>query len=548
MSPGTDDAAGREDSKAMPDRSPAAQAMSSSAQQERLSLALSSAAMGTWDWDVPRGTMEWDRQMLALFGLSPGDFAGSYQSFLSLIHAEDRERTAAEINTALDQRMDFDGEFRVAWPSDGSTHFLRMRFKAPQPSRDATTRVVGVCWDVTDRRLTEQQLAKQGNLLNMLMVALPDHIYFKDRESRFIAVNKAKAARSGLDPKAMTGKTDFDYFSEEHARAAFEDEQRVIATGEPIVGVEEKETWPDGGVTWVSTTKLPLRDEKGEIIGTFGLSRDITQRKRMEEELRAKNEALEQDLEMARELQTALLPQHYPCFPHGASAAESAVHFHHYYRPSTTVSGDFFDTLEIDDNKAGLFICDVMGHGVRAALVAAIVRTLVGELRAFWSEPTEFLSQLNGALRSALRHTHIPLFASAFYVVADLARSQLRYANAGHPCPLHIARHAGDVPARPTPLNGGKPGAALGLFDDTRYENHQQALSPHDVILLFTDGLFEVEGSKGELFDYQRLTATVTRHSALAPANLCQEVVQEIQRFSAESEFTDDVCLVAMEI
>ena len=268
----------------------------------------------------------------------------------------------------------------------------------------------------------------------------------------------------------------------------------------------------------------------------------------MEEELRAKSEALERDLEMARELQTALLPQHYPCFPHGASIAESAVHFYHFYRPSATVSGDFFDTLDIDDNMAGLFICDVMGHGVRAALVAAIVRTLVGELRAVWTDPAKFLSQLNSALRSTLRHTHIPLFASAFYVVADLARSQLRYANAGHPAPLHIARRDGTSLAKPTPLNGGKPGAALGLFDDVQYELHDCVLAPHDMVLLFTDGLFEVESSEGEFYDYRRLVTAVGQRSSLAPAELCQEVVREIQQFSADAEFADDVCRVAMEI
>ena len=97
-------------------------------------------------------------------------------------------------------------------------------------------------------------------------------------------------------------------------------------------------------------------------------------------------------------------------------------------------------------------------------------------------------------------------------------------------------------------LNGGKPGPALGLFDEVQYEVHQSPLSPHDVILLFTDGLFEVESSQGELYDYRRLMAAVSQHSSLAPTELCQKVVQEVQQFSGESEFTDDVCLVAMEV
>jgi len=84
----------------------------------------------------------------------------------------------------------------------------------------------------------------------------------------------------------LLGKTDFDLFTEEHAREAYEDEQAILRTGQPLVGKEEKETWPDGRITWVSTTKMPYRDSQGRIIGTFGSSRDITERKLAEEELR----------------------------------------------------------------------------------------------------------------------------------------------------------------------------------------------------------------------------------------------------------------------
>src|SRR5215210_5971535 len=228
-----------------------------------LTLALSCAGMGTWEWNAPHGALDWDEQMHALFGIESRDFDGSYECFLSLIHPEDRERTLMDVNEAVQRRKEYDGEFRVIWPSEGSVHFLRMRFKVAAAASDASIHVAGVCWDVTERRRTEQQLSMTSNLFNVLMKSLPDHIYFKDRESRFIAVSRAKAARNKLDPEKMLGKTDFDYFSEEHARAAFQDEQRVLATGEPVIDAEEKETWPDGGVTWVSTTKLPQRDEKG---------------------------------------------------------------------------------------------------------------------------------------------------------------------------------------------------------------------------------------------------------------------------------------------
>ncbi|MGA2077092.1 MAG: PAS domain S-box protein [Terriglobia bacterium] len=142
-------------------------------------------------------------------------------------------------------------------------------------------------------RLVEE-LAHERQLMRALMDNAPDHIYFKDRESRFLRVNRAIAQMFGLsEPSQAVGKTDFDFFTREHAQQAFDDEQEVIATGKPMIAKEERETWPDGRVTWVSTTKMPFRDPTGAIVGTFGVSHDITERKRAEEQTRLQTAALE---------------------------------------------------------------------------------------------------------------------------------------------------------------------------------------------------------------------------------------------------------------
>src|ERR1022692_1606673 len=111
-----------------------------------------------------------------------------------------------------------------------------------------------------------------------LLASPEERVFFKDRDSRFLFVSAGflAALGQGRSLEEVIGKTDFDLFSRPHAVAALEDEQRVIATGQPMVAKVERETFHDRSDVWVSTTKPPLRDEHGKLVGTWGISRDIT--------------------------------------------------------------------------------------------------------------------------------------------------------------------------------------------------------------------------------------------------------------------------------
>lgn len=147
--------------------------------------------------------------------------------------------------------------------------------------------LMGMFTDITYRRRTEEALERERDLLRVLLESVPDRVYFKDSQSRFVRCSSEFAKIVGKQsPIELLGRTDFDLFTEEHARPAYEDEKRIMETGEPIIGKVEKETWADGRVTWVTSTKMPHRDKEGRIVGTFGISRDITGLKRAEEELR----------------------------------------------------------------------------------------------------------------------------------------------------------------------------------------------------------------------------------------------------------------------
>ena len=178
---------------------------------------------------------------------------------------------------------------------DGSCRYVEL-FKSPvKNDAGEVTGLQCIYWDVTERHQMEARLSYERHLLDNLMDHLPDSIYFKDLDSRFIRVNKGLTQKFGLqDPDDVMGLTDADFFSPEHYREAREDELKIIETGKPILGIVEREVWPDERETWCSTSKLPLRDEHGKVIGTFGVSRDITLQKKVEEDLRIAKEAADE--------------------------------------------------------------------------------------------------------------------------------------------------------------------------------------------------------------------------------------------------------------
>ncbi|NBD35639.1 MAG: PAS domain S-box protein, partial [Chloroflexi bacterium] len=155
---------------------------------------------------------------------------------------------------------------------------------------------VAVVQDITERKEMAQALRHERDLLHTLIENIPDTIYFKDTAGRFTMINQAQAEMLGLeDTEEAIGKTDFDYFTPEHAEDAHEDEQKIVATGRPVIGKVEKIRRADGKFRWVSVTKVPIKNLDGEVVGIAGISRDITERKRAQDALR-RSKALFQSL------------------------------------------------------------------------------------------------------------------------------------------------------------------------------------------------------------------------------------------------------------
>jgi len=220
---------------------------------------------------------------------SPESFMREVPS-MKAIHADPARRDEMQRKLLEAGKIeDFEAEMRRR---DGSTVWTLLSLQIVK-GKQGEERYEGRVQDISERKRGQEALRREQALFADLANTIPDHIYFKDRQSRFIQINEAMARAFGLRTAAeAVGRTDFDIFSTEHARQAYVDEQRIMETGKPMIAVEEKETWPDGRETWVSTTKVPLRDANGNITGIVGISRDVTERRLADAKLREQTEIL----------------------------------------------------------------------------------------------------------------------------------------------------------------------------------------------------------------------------------------------------------------
>ncbi len=264
------------------------------------------------------------------------------------------------------------------------------------------------------------------------------------------------------------------------------------------------------------------------------------------DQLRRHNNEITENLKLARKVQQRLLPQENPAFPRSSPPDQRTLYFSHIYHPSTIMSGDFFDILEISDTKAGAFICDVMGHGMRAGLVTAVVRGFVEKLREFADQPGRFLTEMNRSLISILQSPGELIFVSALYVVVDAETGDTRYTVAGHPPPL-----CGSADGTVDFLDHDeqKQGPVLGMFEEEEYLENEFQLSREDLLICFTDGIYEVLGKQGEEYGSTRVIASLHQHMDQPLDTVLQRLVTDVEDFAEtgpEEGLSDDICLLGM--
>lgn len=516
---------------------------------ERLELALRASNEGIWDWWTDRKDVYYSRRILEFLECGRRRAPNLFLEPHAHIHPDDQRAFTLAVSQALDdsgpETLAVDARIRTG---GGDWRWLRIRGTVVRNRDGRAHRIAGSMIDISRRKNAESQLEEDRFLLRQLIDHIPVHVYFKDLASRFVMANKGMAEWMGLsDASEITGKHDRDFFDEDHWKPAELDELRIIESGQPMTGQLEHETWHEGDETWVLTSKFPWRDRHGHIKGTFGVSSDVTdlviaQREAtiLAGQLQEKNEAYEEEVHLAREIQQALTGRGFP----DVANERHQTCFSARYVPISGLAGDFFEVIQVENDRAGVLICDVMGHGVRSALIVAMLRGLLEKQRAQAADPSAFLHGLNDGLAAILERAGTTMFATAFYGVIDLAAATFTYASAGHPGPI-IEGPAG---IRQIAVERCQKGPGLGLIKGSYYPATTLPLDEIRRVILFTDGVLEAENQQGEPFFESRLMEIIARNSGNHLEFLLDDILASVLAFSDAQRFDDDVCLLGIEV
>jgi PAS domain S-box-containing protein len=259
--------------------------------EEQLRLALSASRTGTWDWNVRTDKISWDDHNAALFGLKPADFTGTYESFLNLIHPEDRISVAHHITEALEKRNEMNMEFRVVWP-DQSVHHLASRGRALYDPQGQPIRLTGVTADITERKQAENL----RSFLAAIIESSDDAVVGKDLESRVVSWNAGAERMFGYSAAEMIGQPISLLLSptrpQEEAQLLHD-----VRRGS-IHHLETVRLHKDGHPIDVSLTVSPIRNTRGQIIGMSSVARDITERKQAESVLERQSAVLREQAQL----------------------------------------------------------------------------------------------------------------------------------------------------------------------------------------------------------------------------------------------------------
>ncbi len=515
--------------------------------------ALRAAEEGVFCWLFENDEIFYTEQCVKMMGMDMKEWAPNiFTEPEKTIHPEDVGFFTTIVKRYIDRPTSYPlrVEVRLLNQRSRGWRWVRINGLLEYGENQKPGRLVGVWVDITRRKMADLHAMEDRDLFRTLINYLPDNIFFKNRESRFVIANEATAKKMKVrTPADLIGCRDSNFFAPEMCKIARDEEAEIMATGKPITNRIHHEKWKGGKSTWGRVSKFPWYAADGSVKGIVGISSDVTrlietqQRyQRLAKELNEKNKALEKEINLAREVQQALQPLniHDREWTNQAGITRRA-RFHHVYMPSAGVAGDCFEVFPVGQNSIGMLICDVMGHGVRAALIASMMRGLMEQIVNLADTPALLLSSLNRQLYRIFSKANITMFASACYVYLDLDRKRLTLASAGHPAPIVL-------PETGKPFQPAIPRTpALGLLENAQFRESEIRLENNLKLMLFTDGLTEAQDATGDEIGAPRIMEFLQQRTPRNIREMLDISLAGVHQFTGSIQQDDDICLLGVE-
>lgn len=564
---------------------------------QHFQLALEAGDLGTWRWDMTTGAVTWDERLERVFGLEPGGFDGTFDTYVSLLHPEDRDEVLRVVRSAVDSKSSYQVDHRVVWP-DGSVHWLQGRGSVTLDDAGAVTGTIGCSGDITTSKAAEvlaQRLAaeageaverehRQRERLEFLAALTDSSLGSTDHREFMRSVTAAAVPRLGdwcslhFVPDSGFAVVELEVAHSDPAKVewakALSERYPYDPTGETgvpaVIRTGKVEYIPDVDQTVIdealdssridrgeaqaildklsltSVITVPLATKRGVIGAMQFVSAESGRHYDWQDVALARAaagriaEALEniwitdEHRHISATLQAALLPPSVPAIP----GLDVAVR----YWPAgaaAQVGGDFYDVFALHGDRWAILIGDVCGTGPNAAAMTGIVRHTVRAAARHSEGHASVLDWINEAILQSGRD----LFCTSCYATVE-AVSEGRYrlvsSSGGHPLPV-VVRAGGE----PTTL--GESGTLLGVLDELSTTTAETIIGPDDVVVFYTDGIADLPPPHG--LDLEEVTALIAGAATAGTADDIAEAIygSVIDRLP-ETRGQDDVALVVVRV
>jgi PAS domain S-box-containing protein len=381
-----------------------------------------------------------------------------------------------------------------------------------------------------ERKRLYNEILKQKEYYESLLINSPVAIASADLDGNVVSWNPRAEKLFGYSSKEVVGKPLNDFvanhpdITEEAARYTHE----VITVGQ--VSVTTKRMRRDGTFVDVELLALPVK-VLGEVIGFIAIYHDISELKKIERELRTKNEIMSRQLILAGDIQSSFLPKTLPEID-GWQIATTI-------KPALETSGDFFDIRVLPDGKLVILIADVIDKGVGAALFMTFCWSL---FRLFGDEypgnPSRLFYEVNQYI---LNETRVQQFVTAFFGILEPKTGEIIFCNAGH-CPMYMVRDDDLLDIRRFKAKG----IPIGIEKNEQWKNETIHLQHGEMLLLYTDGIIEAENDKGEFFGEENLVQSLPKYNVSTAAETSKNILHNLKKFVGENTNFDDIALIAI--